>query len=201
MLSTSTHAARTYGFDNSDHFLNMAQARFPDLQFIKHDITECPFPVNGDVAYSRFVLSHLIEPVATINKWISQVRRNGTLFIDELEDIDTDSDLFTIYLSTNARLVASQGASLFVGKSLSSGIYNGEVLSNESVVLPVQNWQAATWFLPNTLTIWRASSVVSETPSDSEIQRVSNDLKRAIDTDRTKSNITWKMRHIAIRAT
>jgi hypothetical protein len=50
-------------------------------------------------------------------------------------------------------IVATQGACLYVGKVLGAAEHEADALVNESVVLPVTNCQAASWFLPNTQTI------------------------------------------------
>ena len=62
--------------------------------------------------------------------------------------------VFEEYLAVNKGLVASQGASLYVGGLLADGGYDAEVLSNECVEIPVPNHTVATRFLPNTLTVW-----------------------------------------------
>jgi SAM-dependent methyltransferase len=165
MLARASGARQVYGLDNSREFLALARKRLPKCRFVEHDVTTIPFPVKADLMYARFLLSHLRDPVDVVNRWITQLSTGGRLVIEETEAVESEVDLFRIYLSTNDALVASQGARLFVGETLAAGGYDAEVLHNVCSVLPVPDRQAATWFLPNTLTIWRTSELVRGRPT------------------------------------
>ena len=199
MLSNCTGADEAFGMDNSASFLSIARTKFPKLRFVEHDITVTPFPLMADVMYVRFVLSHQREPVELINKWTTQLKDNGILVVEELEDIDTEVQLFRDYIVTNARLVASQGADLFIGTKISTGKYCVETLLNDRRIIPVENRQAAKWFYPNADSIWKESDVVRGIWSLKDIERISTALSHvAVSTD-PRSEITWKMRRIVLR--
>ena len=199
MLADCAGVDQTYGFDNSESFLFFARRRFPNLRFVEHDITVTPFPVAADVMYARFVLSHQLEPVELINKWTMQLNDHGVLIIEELEDIDTDVELFSDYITTNSRLVASQGANLFIGRSISTGKYNIETLLNDCSTIPVENRQAAKWFHPNADSIWKESDVIRRIWSVNDIQRICTGLLRVATSTDPTSEITWKMRRLVLR--
>ena len=57
MLKQATACKEIYGFDVSDTFLELAKKQYPEYNFIRHDVTSIPFPVNADVIYARFLLS------------------------------------------------------------------------------------------------------------------------------------------------
>jgi trans-aconitate 2-methyltransferase len=196
------HAAKPreiHGLDKSPEFLAIARDQFPRYSFLEHDITTVPFPVTADVMYARFILSHLPRPVEVVRNWVTQLAVGGILVIEEVEAVETDVGLFRTYLSTNEALVASQGANLFVGGELAGQDYNAHKLLDDCPVLPVPDSQAATWFLPNTKTIWRQSDLVRERLSSSEIERVSDALSELVRSGEQSSHITWRMRRIVLR--
>ena len=199
MLCRSAQARETYGLDNSADFLALAESRFSNCRFLKHDITTIPFPVQADVMYGRFILSHLQNPANVIRKWATQLTVGGVLLVDELEAIDTDVDLFKQYLSMNDALIATQGANLFVGRELTGQDYGAKTLLDDCAILPVLDSQAAKWFLPNTETIWRQDPFILGRLTLSEIESISNALRRLADSDDPQSHIVWKMRRIALR--
>ncbi len=201
MIYKTLKCKEVYGFDNSKEMLEYAKKQFNHCSFILHDIKDFPFPIKPDFMYARFLLSHLKNVVDLVNKWINELKEGGWLFIEEVEDIDTDVDVFKKYLSINKRLIASEGAVLYVGKILSAGDYNAEVLYNEKISLPVSNSTAASWFYPNSATIWKKEKYVLKNLSREERENISNELLRILKENDESSNITWYMRRILLRKT
>jgi len=199
MLARATGCARVYGLDKSTDFLAMARARFPHCTFVEHDITTVPFPVTGDVLYARFILSHLPGPTRVVDRWATQLADTGVLLVEEVEAIDTDVEVFQTYLSMNETMIAAQGACLFVGRELAEGTYDAHVVHNECLVLPVPNRQAATWFLPNTLTVWRENEVVLEHLGPSAIEAISQGLLQIKEGVHSGGDAMWKMRRLVLR--
>ncbi|MBN1867222.1 class I SAM-dependent methyltransferase [Candidatus Sumerlaeota bacterium] len=199
MLSRSARPGETWGLDRSPAFLALARERFPHCRFIEHDVTTVPFPSRPDVMYARFVLSHLLEPVEIVRRWVGQLAVGGVLVVEEVEAVETDVEVFRRYLSTNEILVASQGARLFVGAELAGRDYGARVVLDDCPALPVADSQAATWFLPNTQTIWRENACVLERWSPREIEEISNALSELANSDDRRSRTVWKMRRIVLR--
>ncbi len=198
MLFNATKASSTYGIDNSRGFLETASRRFNDYNFIEHDVTQIPLPLKSDIMYTRFVLSHLKNTVSLINAWSNQLSENGLLFIEELEEIKTGIDVFEKYLSTNEKIISTQGAKLYIGQELSKGIYYHEVICNEKITWDVPDMDAARWFYPNTQTVWKDNEIVHGRFTQSEIDFLSNEILRISETDNSDSNITWTMRRLVI---
>jgi trans-aconitate 2-methyltransferase len=199
MLHRATRAQDTYGLDNSAEFLALARDWLPHCHFFRHDLTQIPFPITADVMYVRFVLSHLPNPVEVVRNWVTQLAVGGILVIEEVEGIDTEIEVFKRYLLTSEALVASQGTRLFVGGELADRDYHVGVLLDERAILPVPDGQAATWFLPNTLTVWRESQCVLERLGLPEIAKISNALQSLATSGEQRSHITWKMRRLVLK--
>jgi trans-aconitate 2-methyltransferase len=201
MIYRTLKCKKVYGFDNSKEMFEYAEKRFNHCIFILHDIKDFPFPVKPDFMYTRFLLSHMKNAVDLVNKWVNELKKNGYLLIEEVEDIDTNVDAFKKYLSVNRGLVASEGAVLYVGEILSTGDYDAEVLHNEKISLQVNNSTAASWFYPNTVTIWKKEEYVQDKLSRGEREHSSKELLRILKENDKRSNITWYMRRILLRKT
>ena len=199
MLSSAIDCPEVYGLDTSSGFLRMAVERFPRCTFVEHDITVTPFPVQAEIVYVRFLLSHLPDVVGLVKRWTTQLRAGGKLFIEELEGVDTEVPAFKEYLAVNEALVASQGASLYVGKLLSTGVYDAEVLCNECINIPVPNHTAATWFLPNTLTVWEEQPHIVENFASARRSEISSEIRRIKEAGDPRAGNTWKMRRLVLQ--
>jgi len=199
MLRRSTAAGTTVGLDIAADFLATAQHQHPHCHFLLHDVTRTPFPIVPEVIYARFLLSHLRDPVAVVNSWVSQLAVNGVLLVEEVEAVETQVEVFRRYLATNEALVASQGAELFVGEALAEGSYDADILCNDVLVLPVPDNQAARWFEPNTRTIWRDSELVRTLVGDQMIEATADELAQLASGGEKASNITWHMRRVVLR--
>lgn len=198
MLSRALCSNNVTGLDMSDNFISLAKVGFPELNFIKHDITQTPFPVSAETAYARFILSHLKKPDILIDKWANELEDNGILFIDELEDIYTEMKAFRKYLKINTELVASQGADLFVGRIIANGKYKHRVLHNETIKLPVPEWQAASWFYPNTVSVWKNDEFLKNRITEKERKQISENILEVMESGENKGNTFWIMRRIVI---
>jgi trans-aconitate 2-methyltransferase len=198
MLARACRAQTVCGMDNSPAFLDMARKKYPQHQFIQHDVTVTPFPVRADVAYVRFLLSHLADPAAVVNRWLGELAPGGLLFIEELEDIHTTVAVFRQYLDGNVALLRQQGAELFVGRTISQATYAAETLCNRTVLLPVPNAVAAGWFLPNVQTIWRRDPTVEALIPAAQRTQIADELQRLAASHDDKSDITWCMRRLAL---
>ena len=196
MLSEALQCNKIFGLDITEHFLSLAKGRFPQFQFLKHDVTRTPFPVKAEVIYSRLLLSHLPSPVALVNRWTRELPPKGLLFIEEIESIETGIPVFQKYLAANEGLVASQGAELSPGKTLAAGQYDCRVICNEGFTLPVANRDAASWFYPNTITIWEAEEYIRNCLSETERREISAELLEITNAPDDRSEITWQVRRL-----
>lgn len=199
MLAEAASCRKTYGLDNSREFLEMATRRFAHCTFLEHDVTKVPFPVTADVMYARFLLCHLTTPLELVAAWMTQLNSEGLLFVDEMDAIDTDLEVFKTYIAMAEGIIAAQGGSLYIGKVSAAAAHEADVLMNESAVLPVTNHQAASWFFPNTQTIWKENQYVLEHLGAKERDAVSRELERLKAERDSRSDITWRLRRLVLR--
>jgi SAM-dependent methyltransferase len=198
MLARASRSHTVCGMDNSPAFLDMARKKYPRYQFIQHDVTVTPFPVRADVAYVRFLLSHLADPAALVNRWLRELAPGGLLFIEELEDIHTRVPVFRQYLDGNVALLRRHGTELFVGPTLAQASYAAQTLCNQTVLLPVPNAVAAGWFLRNVQTIWQCDPAVEGLIPPAQRTHIADELQRLAASPDDTSAITWSLRRLAL---
>jgi SAM-dependent methyltransferase len=201
MLAGATGANKVYGIDNSENLLALASKLFLQYGFIKHNVTETPFPVKPQIMYARFLLTHLQDIVSLVNRWIKEGPSSGMLFIEECEAIETEIPVFREYVKVAAALIASAGGYLYAGELLSSGVYEAEVLCNEVVSLSAPNSRVAAWFYINTTTLWEREQYVLDTTSPEKRKRISNEILKIRDSGDMTTGSTWKLRRLVLKKT
>jgi trans-aconitate 2-methyltransferase len=120
MLHRALGTAETYGIDVSASLVARARARFaPSCSFMVHDMTEVPFPVpTVDVAYARYVLTHLRDPAAALAACSTVIRPSGLLVLEENCALSSNDPLFARYYEHVERLQRHYGQDPYPGHKL-----------------------------------------------------------------------------------
>jgi len=198
MLAEASFAPFTTGLDNSAHFIRTARKNYPQHQFNFCDLTHWTTDDSYDIMYCRFLLSHLNNLKYLLHSWINHLNKGGKIFIDELEAIQTEIPVFRRYLEINNRLIGSQGATLFVGKNLDKVIEGVKIIINKSDRIIVKDSLAATWFYPNTVSVWNEDKFILKHVPTGERKEISDDLLEIKNSTDETSNITWTMKRIIL---
>ena len=184
LLAHSCAAARTVGLDQSAAFVSVAAAAHPDLSFAVHDVTVTPLPTGpADVIYARLVLAHLLDPLAVVARWRSQLRPGGVLLLDEVAYIHTDDPTLGWYEAVVVGLVASRGADMYAGARLPGATI---------VELPVDARRAAAMYALN-LQVWRDDPWVVEHVANVDVLAV------ALTEVGADATVTWGLAQAVIR--
>jgi trans-aconitate 2-methyltransferase len=195
-----TGARRTVGLDRSADFVTAARENAPDgIDFVLWTAGD-PLPDDApDLVYARLLLAHLPRPADLVAQWGGQLRPGGRLLLDEVERIETESDVFGEYLAMTTALVRSSGAEMLAGPLLAGLRLAGdlEVSENRIVTLPVPPAVAARMFHLN-LTVWGGSPWIAATYGAAAVARIGDDLRR-IASGAAARGITWKMRQVVVR--
>jgi trans-aconitate 2-methyltransferase len=198
MIREVTGARRVVGLDRSGAFVDSARSRAAG----EFGVWEAgaPLPVaEPDLIYARMLLAHLPDAPRLAASWASQLRPGGQLLLDEVERIDTSSDVFGEYLAMVLARVANAGADMYAGPTL-AGISLGadRGISHDQVVAhPVAAADAAAMFGLN-LAVWGGDAWVTERFGRDAVSRLGLELSR-IAAGQVPAEITWQLRHVAIR--
>ena len=198
MIREVTGALRVVGLDRSAAFVQSARSRAADEFRIWEAGTLLPVTAP-DLIYARLLLAHLPDAPRLAASWASQLRPGGQLLLDEVERIDTDSDVFGEYLAMVVARVATSGADMYAGPAL-AGIPLGtdcHVSHDQVVAHPVAAADAARMFQLN-LAVWGGDAWVTEQFGRHAAARLGAGLAK-IAAGELPAGITWQLRHLAIR--
>lgn len=199
MLAEATGCPNVCGMDSSARFLKAAAARFKRYRFLKHDVSQVPFPVQGDLIYTRFLLTHLKHQTELVNQWVRQLNDKGMLLIEETDAIDTEIGVFKKYVQVTEGLIASQGGFLYAGRLLADARYDAEVVCNQPVSIPVPNCICASWYYPNTVSVWKREAYIKERVLEKERKAMAEEILGIQESGDNRKGITWTLRRLVLR--
>jgi trans-aconitate 2-methyltransferase len=193
IVADTLRATRTVGLDASPRFLALAAARAGEIEFLEHNVTVTPFPLgSADVAYCRFLLSHIAGPEDVLAGWATQLRRGGLLLLEEFEWIDSAEPVVERYYGVARELLAARGHVLEVGPVVAAARPAGlAVRSSRVVVIAADPRLAALAYLQN-LRVWRDDPAVQA--RGNELRALEAELEALAEGD--PAPIAWGMRQI-----
>jgi trans-aconitate 2-methyltransferase len=215
MLRDVTGARRTVGLDSSAAFISSArdqagvqsardqagvqsardQAGVQQPEFLVGDVTDT-LPVSGpDLIYARMLLAHLPAPARQAAAWAGQLAPGGLLLLDEVERIDTSSELFTDYLTVVVARIHAAGTDMYAGSLLGEIPLGADctVIADQVVTHPVPAQQAARLFRLN-LSVWGGDPWVAARFGEDTTARLDRELAQV-----QHGEITWHLRQVAIQ--
>lgn len=199
LLADTTHCVRAIGLDSSDRFLALAaQSATERISFVRHDVTQIPFPTGqSDLIFCRLLLTHLQDPASAIERWATQLRPQGLLLVEEVEWIRVEHPLLRRYLEIQAALLRQQANELYIGPRLEHQQLNDGLRRRLSRVyrLPVATKQAATMFAMN-LPSWKHHPFIQQ-HYGTIIDQVERDLRELAEAPTEGSEIEWGLRQLA----
>jgi SAM-dependent methyltransferase len=118
LLAETVAAPVTVGLDSSPRYLARARERAPaGVAFVEHDVARVPFPVApADLLYGRFILTHLAEPFALIDRWAEVVTPGARLALEEVHTLDADDEALRRYYALIEALQAAHGQRTYIGR-------------------------------------------------------------------------------------
>jgi len=135
LVAESTDAARTIGFERSPTFCEEARSRSsPGMEFIEQDVSTSALSCSqADLAFCRFLLTHLPDPVAALRLWRKALRSGGLLVLEELERLRSTDPVLSGYYQLIEGLQHHHGQRMYIGAHLEKhlGEAGFEVLTSE----------------------------------------------------------------------
>lgn len=198
--------AAVVGLDASPAFVERAARRADagapgaNVRFAVHDATRVPFPTPpADLILARYLLSHLPDPIDVVGRWVTQLAPGGRLLVDEVEAIDTDVAVFATYLDVSGRMIAAQGADLYVGGTLAAAASVGApVLHDAAVPVAPPTATVARLFGMNLATWPHDPWVVAHVPM-AVLDELAAGLDHLATVDR-RDEIVWRQRQVVYEA-
>lgn len=190
---------RLVGLDAAEDFLTEARALLPTAEFHQADLTG-PLPLDGiDLAYARFLVSHLAEPEERCREWACALRPGtGLLLLEEVERIDADLPPLRDYVAATHALVAAQGAELWAGARLDRLAAGWPGARSTAVTVEPRTGEAARMFGLN-LRTWRHGAWARANLPAPDADRLEEALA-ALDGRALRGEIRWTMRRVVLPA-
>jgi trans-aconitate 2-methyltransferase len=152
LITETLSPVRTVGLDSSERFIAEARSNQPQLEFIRHDILESPFPIeNPDFLFCRFLLTHLPSPSAALQCWADVSKPKAVLAILETESLYSEDPTLSRYYEMVAQMQRHYRQDLNVGASLDAALAGTgwRPVQSETVILEKSSREMAQLHLPN----------------------------------------------------
>jgi SAM-dependent methyltransferase len=115
-LHHALESERTVGLESSARFVELGgRALDPGVELVQHDVT-LPLPVRGDLMVSRFLLTHLRDPLATLRNW--RASEPTLLILEELVAMSSELPVLTRYYELVALVQRAAGQDMHIGSRL-----------------------------------------------------------------------------------
>jgi trans-aconitate 2-methyltransferase len=200
LLAEATHCVRAIGLDSSEHFLTLAARSASErISFVRHDVTQIPFPTGpSDLISCRMLLTHLQDPLSAIKCWVTQLRPQGLLLLEEVDWIRTEHALFRSYLDIVATVLEQHANQLYIGPLLEKQrmVHGLKRRMSRVYHVPVSTAQAASLFSLN-IHSWKNLPFVQKRYPASMIHQLERELRELTETSTRIGEIEWGMRQLA----
>lgn len=193
--------AQVTGIDNSPAFVAAARERpHARASFELADGTQALPGDPYDLAYCRYLLTHLPRPEEALRLWCRQLRPGGRIAVEENEWIRTDRPEFARYLEIVEAMLADGGKRLHLGAAL--GQFEDERLAietSELLSIVVSDRDAAGMFAMN-VPNWHDQPFIRQHYAAVEIDHLQRQLQAiATQADATTTSIAFGRRRLVFR--
>jgi trans-aconitate 2-methyltransferase len=188
------------GVDASAAFASQAARRLGSRgEVVCADVRDLPTEVqDADLIFARFLLTHLTEPAAAIEHWVSRISPTGVVAVQEVESITTGESTFMRYLELQRLMLEAHGSSLDVGPMIADARRApGAVLHNDVVHLTPSASTAARMFAMN-FAEWRTRPTVAALASSVELDEIELGLRTLSADEGSDASITWELRELVV---
>lgn len=202
MVQRATRAKETIGLERSEAYLQEAhRSERPGMRFVQHDVSRTPLPCPpADLAYARFLLTHLEDPREVLAGWRTAIAPGGLLVLEELEILRSPDATLTEYYRLIEALQADQGQIMYIGPELGEYVRSAgfEVVRSVATPIPVTAAAMAHLHRANLETV-RREDFVRRHWTEAQLDRLSDGLERIASERSARTPIEDVLRQIVAR--
>lgn len=200
LLRTASGATRVIGVERSAAYVAEARRRHPDLEFIAHDVTVSPFPINvADLVYCRFLLTHLHAPEAALRAWFELLRPSGRLVLEEVAELSSELPALRRYYEIVEDMQRHYAQKLYIGKELKAlcaGLPCANVHATE-LALKLETATMAQLHGMN-LRTWRADPYIVATYDSAELAALAQQIEHLANSGEPQPPVHCVMAQVAV---
>jgi SAM-dependent methyltransferase len=200
LLARLNAFARVVGYERSTNHIAKAQASYPNLQFIEQDVLNLPYAhSNVDLAYSRFLLTHLNAPERALLNFLGLLRPGGRLILEEIAHLSSPLESIQKYYMLVHELQAHYGQELYIGRKLDgfarrSGM---RIVHSHQRSFPLSAQRMARLHAMNLLT-WMKDPYMSQAHPREEFELLLLALESLAESKQTLAPVTCTMAQLVI---
>lgn len=187
LLADVSQAQRVVGFDQSPSYVELANTRYgadERLVFQCCNVLEAPLPLpKAQLAYSRFLLTHLSEPARAMENVLECLEPGGHLVVEEIERLEGQTPLLRRYYELVSALQANHGQSTTIGAQLEDHIEHLTVAvtltSSECRKLVLTGTEMPQLHLMNIAT-WKLDPKIGAVATSEELDAIERGLEELV---------------------
>jgi SAM-dependent methyltransferase len=169
---------RIIGVEGSEAYFAEARSNHPQLEFIRHNVLETPFPVdNADFIFCRFLLTHLPSPRVAFESWAHAARSGAILAIHETQALHSTDPALSRYYQMVGQMQKHYGQELNVGALLDDALTGTSwcMVRSQSVVLEKSARDMAQLHVAN-LRTWGSNDFAVQAFNKHELDQLESEL-------------------------
>jgi trans-aconitate methyltransferase len=200
LLHTAVRARETWGLDASALYVDEARTRTgAPLSFAVHDVTRAPYPVPPvDVAYTRYLVTHLADVRAFFDACAETVRPGGSFVLEENCALTSEDALLSRYYAHVEAMQRHYGQDMFVGErlpALAGDAWRVARFERTPIVLDAQ--RMALLHAMNVRT-WRSDPFAAATFAAADVDAMTRALDAIASGDRAAAPVTVVMGQLVL---
>jgi SAM-dependent methyltransferase len=200
LLAGATQASVVVGYERSRRYLERAAAHYPELTFCEQDVLTPPFPHrDADVVYSRFLLTHLHDPLAAMTAWSTLLKPGGLMILEETAHLASPIEAFQRYYLLVAEMQSNYGQELHIGRKLDGfARRTGQrIRLSRQQVLSLPGQQMARLHAMN-LATWKQDPKMRQSHGIAELERLERELSQLADAPGGIAPVTSTMAQLVV---
>ena len=187
---------RLVGIDAAPVFAREAAGRLgSSAAVVVADVAALPAAVSGvGLMFARFLLTHLADPAAAVEHWLTRLAPDGLITLEEVESITTNDPAFDEYLALQRLMLDANANRLETGPLIAQVARGCRASCNSDVVKLTPSPAAAARRFAMNFTTWRDRPAVTDSVSLRELDAIGTGLLEIATGRRRSAPITWELR-------
>lgn len=203
LLADVCRANHVVGFDQSPAFVELANAHYATderLAFRCCNVLDATLALpKAQLAFCRFLLTHLAEPVRAMENVLERLEPGGHLVVEEIERLEGQTPLLRRYYELVSALQANHGQSTTIGTQLEGHVkrLNAAVTitSSECQRLVLTGTEMPELHLMNIAT-WRRDPKIGTVATNEELDAIERGLAELVASGR--AHVECSLRQVVL---
>lgn len=192
---------RTLGLDASERYLKQArETAEPNVEYMQADVTAPVGVPAADIVFSRFLLTHVSDPISALRVFRSLLAPEGLLVLQETADMQSAHPALSRYYELVGQLQAHYGQRLYIGRDLERLAASA---SRDLVLCGVRRFEQAAAIMAEihveNLRTWRSDPFAQASFDRDELDGLEASLERIVSGEEQASPVTIGLGELVAR--